>query len=101
MGRSDWWSGWPGAAYYSVPDPGHLEIGCFTLNGSNKVRRFAASRCPRRTPGYATASDQTANSLPLGSMKWKRRPPGKLNIGLMTLPPALVTLASVASRFSL
>ena len=34
------------------------------------------------------ASLHTANSLPPGSMKWKRRPPGKAKIGLAATPPA-------------
>lgn len=47
------------------------------------------------------ASDQTANSLPLGSVKWKRRPPGNSNTGLTTLPPAASTFAWVSSSRAL
>lgn len=36
---------------------------------------------------------QTANSLPLGSAKWKRRPPGNPKISRTIFPPAAVTLA--------
>jgi len=42
----------------------------------------------------------TASSLPDGSMNWKRRPPGKLKIGLAITPPALVTASKTASRSS-
>jgi competence protein ComEC len=42
----------------------------------------------------------TASSLPAGSMKWKRRPPGKLKIGLAIVPPALLTASNAASRSS-
>ena len=52
----------------------------------------------RRIPlGY---SPQTASSLPAGSRKWNRLPPGKEKIGLTILPPADSTSASVASRSS-
>ena len=37
---------------------------------------------------FAPSSLHTANSLPPGSMKWKRRPPGKAKIGLAITPPA-------------
>lgn len=40
----------------------------------------------------------TPSSLPDGSVKWKRRPPGKLKIGAVIVPPALTTLSSMASR---
>ena len=42
----------------------------------------------------------TANSLPDGSMKWKRRPPGKAKIGFAITPPALLTESNAASRSS-
>ena len=42
----------------------------------------------------------TASSLPPGSMKWKRRPPGKAKIGLAMVPPALITESNAASRSS-
>src|SRR5690606_26133606 len=45
-------------------------------------------------------SDQTASSLPAGSRKWKRRPPGKGKMGTVISPPAASTRASVASRSS-
>jgi competence protein ComEC len=43
---------------------------------------------------------QTASSLPDGSMNWKRRPPGKLKIGLAITPPAFETASNAASRSS-
>lgn len=45
---------------------------------------------PSRHPDahQESGSDHTANSLPLGSVKWNRRPPGKEKIGLTTSPPA-------------
>ena len=46
------------------------------------------------------ASLQTASSLPDGSMKWKRRPPGKVKMGLAITPPALDTASNAASRSS-
>jgi competence protein ComEC len=42
----------------------------------------------------------TASSLPDGSMKWNRRPPGKLKIGLAIVPPALLTESNAPSRSS-
>src|SRR5690606_9612713 len=49
----------------------------------------------------ASASVHTASSLPPGSRKWKRRPPGKANTGFTISPPAASTLANVASSASL
>jgi len=46
------------------------------------------------------ASVQTASSLPDGSMKWNRRPPGKAKMGLAITPPALFTASNAASRSS-
>ena len=48
------------------------------------------------TARYASA--HTASSLPDGSMKWKRRPPGKLKMGFAMTPPALDTASNAASR---
>jgi competence protein ComEC len=42
----------------------------------------------------------TASSLPPGSIKWKRRPPGKAKMGLAMVPPALLTESNAASRSS-
>ena len=42
----------------------------------------------------------TASSLPAGSTKWKRRPPGKAKIGREISPPAPLTESSAASRSS-
>jgi len=42
-------------------------------------------------------SDQTANSFPLGSLKWNLLPPGNEKIGLIVLPPAFSILSWVAS----
>src|SRR5277367_3678202 len=41
-----------------------------------------------------------ANSRPLGSAKWNRRPPGKPKIGRVITPPAFSTAACAASRSS-
>lgn len=49
---------------------------------------------------HAGSACMAASSLPLGSRKWKRRPPGKLRIGLVTAAPVAVTAASVASKSS-
>jgi competence protein ComEC len=46
------------------------------------------------------ASVHTASSLPDGSMKWKRRPPGKEKIGRAITPPAPDTASNAASRSS-
>ena len=48
----------------------------------------------------APPSLHAASSLPPGSMKWKRRPPGKAKIGLATTPPAAHTASNAASRSS-
>ena len=56
-----------------------------------------ATDCARLPAVY---SPQTASSLPAGSRKWNRLPPGKEKIGLTILPPADSTAASVASRSS-
>src|SRR5258708_2957150 len=42
-------------------------------------------------------SVQIASSCPLGSTKWKRRPPGNSNIGLTILLPAAATLVCIPS----
>lgn len=54
-----------------------------------------------RAGAQPAGSDHTANSLPLGSVKWKRRPPGKSNTGLRSVPPAACTFARVSSMRSL
>lgn len=51
-----------------------------------------------RTPGRSQASAQAPSSLPLGSVKWKRRPPGNSYGPLTTSPPASRTAATVWSR---
>ena len=48
--------------------------------------------------GYSSV--HTASSLPLGSKKWNRRPPGKPNGSLESVPPASRTAARLASRSS-
>jgi len=50
--------------------------------------------------GSGQVALHTASSLPDGSMNWKRRPPGKLKIGLAITPPALVTASKADSRSS-
>src|SRR2546422_4595925 len=61
------------------------------------------SRSPRQRPSVAEEppgrpvvrspyrSVHTASSLPLGSVKWNRRPPGKENAGFTIFPPASLT----------
>jgi competence protein ComEC len=51
-------------------------------------------------PWVLQRSLQAASSLPDGSMKWKRRPPGKAKIEREMTPPAAATASSVASRSS-
>jgi hypothetical protein len=62
-------------------------------------RETDAPRHVGRQPA-SSASAHTASSLPAGSLKWKRRPPGKEKIGLTILPPAFSTASRVSSRFS-
>ena len=45
-------------------------------------------------------ADQTASSLPLGSAKWNRRPPGNVNGSRTIRPPADCTDERLASRSS-
>ena len=49
-------------------------------------------------PEIVYLSDHTASSFPLGSVKWKRRPPGKGKISLTMAPPAAWTWAWAAAR---
>ena len=63
--------------------------------GTGLVARGAADNYSPNQTG-----DHTVSSLPLGSQKWKRRPPGKSYAGVAIDPPAEVTAASVASRSS-
>lgn len=51
-------------------------------------------------PRLAQLSAQTPSSLPLGSAKWKRRPPGKSKGPSVTVPPAADTARRVVSRSS-
>src|SRR5258706_13928928 len=46
------------------------------------------------------AADQTASSLPLGSVKWKRRPPGNAYGSFRIFPPAALTALTLLSRSS-
>src|SRR5438876_6657464 len=50
---------------------------------------------PVPLPPYRSV--HTASSLPLGSVKWNRRPPGKENGGFTIFPPACLTFASTSS----
>src|SRR5690606_15525438 len=43
-------------------------------------------------------SDQTANSFPAGSRKWKRRPPANANVALVICPPDFFTSLFAASK---
>src|SRR5207245_10831725 len=45
-------------------------------------------------------SVHTASSFPLGSLKWKRRPPGNEYVLRTILPPACLTFPSVSSRWA-
>ena len=86
----------------AVPKTAALPLG-YAPTGRRKGRkRRLIGRLPRernrdvaRTFGNARYnatprrySPHTASSLPAGSRKWKRRPPGKEKIGLTILPPA-------------
>ena len=66
-----------------------------TLAGPGEIRRPFPHF---QTSGEAQDSVNTPSSLPAGSWKWKRRPPGKLKIWRVITPPAAFTLASMASR---
>ncbi|MDB5426727.1 MAG: hypothetical protein JWR43_702 [Phenylobacterium sp.] len=59
--------------------------------------RVAENQQPRIASG-SYPSQNTPSSFPLGSRKWNRRPPGKLKMGRVMVPPAARTLASMASR---
>lgn len=61
----------------------------------DEVSVAISSRTDSRSPHD---SDQTANSVPLGSMKWKRRPPGKEKGGFVIVPPASSTAFSDESK---
>lgn len=43
-------------------------------------------------------SDHTASSFPAGSVKWKRRPPGKEKISLTIAPPAAWIFVCIPAR---
>lgn len=53
---------------------------------------------PRAGARVGQLSAQTPSSLPLGSAKWKRRPPGKSKGPSVTVPPAADTARRVVSR---
>ena len=59
--------------------------------------RHRGSLSPARFPSPPYRSVHTASSLPLGSVKWNRRPPGKENVGFTIFPPASLTFASTSS----
>lgn len=114
-----------------LPFAVHSECGCSDDKGVDKPRKPASqagcqrvirksphgawlSRCAlelrarvwvcsrkSRAGAQPAGSDHTANSLPLGSAKWNRRPPGKSNTGLRMVPPAACTFARVSSMRSL
>ena len=76
---------------------------CHSFNSVNCLHRL-----PRRSQVCQTCanwgtsmSDHTAYSLPLGSLKWNRRPPGNGNTGFIIKPPASWIFASVSSRLLL
>ena len=68
------------------------------LDLETHLAAMAASRMHERL--LFRQSLQTAISLPAGSAKWKRRPPGKEKIGRTIFPPASITALSDRSRFS-
>src|SRR5262249_6300600 len=67
--------------------------------GARIDRHFDFTRLPSTEASARRPwSDQTGSSLPLGSLKWKRRPPGNGNGFFTIVPPAARTVSSVASR---
>jgi len=95
---------WDGLAragkMYRVPQAGPRRpavVGPVVQRGVRPHRVF-----PRRDPVLKLIySDQTANSFPLGSVKWNLLPPGNEKMGWITAPPALCTFARVSSRRAL
>ena len=71
--------------------------------GAGRPQRAAKRACSRAEYDPSTASGliQTASSLPAGSVKWNRRPPGNSNGSSSIVAPAARTASSVASRSSL
>ena len=70
--------------------PGHEFVGVVERGGPGSLSPARFSSSPYR-------SVHTASSLPLGSVKWNRRPPGKENGGFTIFPPASLTFASTSS----
>ena len=70
--------------------PGHEFVGLVERGGPGSLS-------PARFPSPPYRSVHTASSLPLGSVKWNRRPPGKENGGFTIFPPASLTFASTSS----
>jgi hypothetical protein len=67
--------------------------------GSNPtLRRGDDDPCQSPHLRYKSISDHTAISLPLGSAKWNRRPPGNEKIFLTIFPPAASILFMAAAR---
>src|SRR6185503_8191197 len=81
--------GAPGAPW-SIGDWGRRH------RASDARRCVQGKRFPRAC--QPPASDQTASSFPLGSAKWKRRPPGNENVGRTILAPAALIFFSTAAR---
>ena len=71
--------------------PSLIRIGPPTLARS-------VSRSPTAYRYGPYPSLNTPNSFPAGSLKWNRRPPGKLKMARVMVPPAASTLACMASR---
>jgi hypothetical protein len=55
-------------------------------------------RSRTRSVPLQSVADHTANSFPLGSLKWKRRPPGNGNVSFTILPPSAFTRSSIEAR---
>ncbi len=68
------------------------------LTRSYEAAAPGSALCTRGRRGHRGSTCMAASSLPPGSRKWNRRPPGKPKIGLVTAAPAAVTAASVASK---
>jgi hypothetical protein len=73
-----------------------LQLGGFVTHFRSNQFASPVNATPRGVGNSATSgcfrgdpySDQTANSLPLGSAKWNLRPPGNENVSLTRVPPA-------------
>nr|WP_276596396.1 hypothetical protein [Sorangium aterium] len=83
-----------------VGDPAAEEKGKDKDKKKDKAKAKAETEAPSFGPKRNEAhwSDHAAISLPLGSLKWNRRPPGNEKMSRVSLPPAAVTFRRVSSR---